>query len=39
MVMTQADSLSVDTEADRANVEKRMENDQLMKQYASLQNL
>jgi len=35
MVMTEADSFSVDTEDDRRNVEKKMENDSLMKLYMS----
>ena len=34
MVMTGVDSLSVDTEDDRVNVENKMKNDQLMIQYA-----
>ena len=33
MVMTQANSLSVDTEEDRRNVEQLMEGDQLMSAY------
>jgi 3-deoxy-manno-octulosonate cytidylyltransferase (CMP-KDO synthetase) len=38
MVMTQANSLSVDTEEDRSNVEKLMEGDRLMASYENTSN-